>query len=284
VQTRPLGPFRVAEVGLGAGPLGGDVIDDAAVERLIHGAIDLGVNLIDTAPSYGRSERRIGAALRGRRDRVVLSTKLGYGVPRVPDWTGPCITRGVDAALARLETDWIDIAHLHSCGEDVLERGDVIEALARAVHAGKVRVAAYSGDNAPLAWAIASGRFGVIQCSVSVVDQRALDANVPAANARGIGVLAKRPLANGVWREPARPRAPDRGEYWDRLHAMELAVDAARLLRFTLGQPIACALVGTTQLANLASAVTAAEQGALPDAAELRAAFQRCDRNWDGIV
>src|SRR5512139_338267 len=109
MRMRPLGNtgFEVSEIGLGAGPLGGDNIDDAAAIALIHGAIDRGVNLIDTAPSYGRSEARIALALRGKRDRVVLSTKLGYGVPGVPDWTGECITRGVDLALARLGTDRI---------------------------------------------------------------------------------------------------------------------------------------------------------------------------------
>jgi len=57
----------VSEVGLGAGPLGGDELDDAAAVQLIHGALDLGITLVDTAPSYGRSEVRLGVALRGRR-------------------------------------------------------------------------------------------------------------------------------------------------------------------------------------------------------------------------
>ena len=274
---------------MGAGPLGASELDDAIAERLIRTAVgELGVTLIDTAPSYGRSERRIGAALRGGlREQVVVSTKLGYGVPGVPDWTGPCISRGIDAALKRLETDWIDIAHLHSCPQEVLERGDVIEALGGAVRAGKLRVAAYSGDNAALAWAIASGRFGAVQCSLNVFDQRALDANIPAAAARGVGVLAKRPLANGVWREAARPAAADRATYWDRMCAMDAgALDGERMLRFVLAQPVACALVGTTSVDHLARAVFAAERGPLDDAAALRAAFQRCDvnRTWDGVI
>lgn len=281
MRTRALGQtgLRVSEIGLGAGPLGDErIVDDAAVE-LVQGAIERGVTLIDTAPSYGRSEQRVGAALRGRRDRVVLSTKLGYGVPGVPDWTGPCITAGVDLALRRMQTEWIDIAHLHSCPLETLVRGDVVEALGRVVEAGKVRVAAYSGDNASLMWAIASGRFGVVQCSVSAVDQRALDRAVPDAVGRGIGVLAKRPLANGVWCATERPAAEDRAQYWDRLQAMGVTLDAARALAFVLAQPVSAALVGTTSLAHLDAMLAVA-----PDAGELRAAFQRCDQAWDGVI
>jgi aryl-alcohol dehydrogenase-like predicted oxidoreductase len=285
MRMRPLGKtgLVVSEIGLGAGPLGGSEIDDAEAVALIAGAIERGVTLIDTAPSYGRSEARIGLALRGRRERVVVSTKLGYGVPGVADWTGPCITAGVDQALAKLATDRIDIAHLHSCPLEVLARGEVVDALARCVEAGKVRVAAYSGDNDALVWAIESGRFGAVQCSVSAVDQRALDHAIPLAQRRGIGVLAKRPLANGVWRERRRPDASDRGAYWDRLQRMELALDAARALAFVLAQPIGAALVGTTSLAHLQSMVEVAELAA-GEIATIRAAFQRCDDGWDGII
>lgn len=288
MRTRPLGAtgLVVSELGLGAGPLGDpSVLDDAAAERLIHAALELGVTLLDTAPSYGRSEQRIGHALRGRRDRVVLSTKLGYGVPGVADWTGPCITAGIDLALERLATSWLDVAHLHSCPLDVLQRGDVVEALAAAQRAGKVRIAAYSGDNEPLLWAISSGRFGSVQCSVNVADQRALDRAVPLAAERGLGVLAKRPLANGAWREAARPDAPDRGAYWDRLAAMGAPLTAERALGFVLAQPVSSVLVGTTRLDHLrALAAASASASADPDAAQLRELFRRHDRGWDGIV
>jgi aryl-alcohol dehydrogenase-like predicted oxidoreductase len=291
MNTRRLGNtgLVVSELALGAGPLGGDELDDAAAERLVLGALELGITLIDTAPSYGRSEQRIGAALRGRRDQIVVSTKLGYGVPGVADWTGPCITGGIDAALARLSTDRIDIAHFHSCPVDVLARGEVLEALERAVAAGKVRIAAYSGDNEALRWAIESGRFGVVQCSVNLADQRALDAAIPQAVRAGIGVLAKRPLANAAWRERDQPAAPDRAAYWHRLRTMELpppgAVPAEHALRFVLAQPVSSVLVGTTSLAHLAAAVETAARGPDLEAAEhARAAFRRCDQGWDGII
>lgn len=282
MQVRPLGAtgLTVSELGLGAGPLGDpNALDDLAAERLIHGALDLGITLIDTAPSYGRSEVRIGAALRGRRDRVVVSTKLGYRVPGIADWTGPCITAGIDLALDRLATTWLDIAHFHSCPLDVLHRGDVIDALEAAVRAGKVRVAAYSGDNAELLWAIESSRFGAVQCSVSVADQRSLDRAIPLANDRGIGILAKRPLANGAWREPDRPASPDRATYWDRLRVMDVALTAERALAFTLAQPVSSILVGTTNIDHLRALASVRA-----DAGDVRERFRAHDRGWDGVI
>ena len=100
MELRPLGKtgFSVSALGLGAGRIGGPETSEADVDRLVGGALDAGVTLIDTARSYGLSEERLGRALAGRRERVVLSTKVGYGVPGVPDWTARCITDGVDAA------------------------------------------------------------------------------------------------------------------------------------------------------------------------------------------
>src|SRR5205823_2689981 len=167
--------------------------DEGEAGRLLHGALDLGVTLFDTARSYGLSEERIGRHLAGRRHEVVLSTKIGYGIPGYDDWTGPVITAGVEAALGRLRTDRIDVVHLHSCPLAVLERGEVVAALRAAVAAGKVRVAAYSGDNAPLDWAVASGAFGSVETSVNLVDQRAIERSLPSAGERGLGVIAKRP-------------------------------------------------------------------------------------------
>lgn len=292
-NLRPLGSAgpRVSAVGLGAGRIGGPGFSDADVDALLGTAIDVGVNLVDTAPSYGLSEERLGRAFQGRRDRFVLSTKLGYGVPGIPDWTGPCITAGVDAALTRLRTDRIDLAHLHSCGLDVLARGDVVEALLRAVASGKVRVAAYSGEDDPLLWAVRSGAFGVVQCSVSVIDQGPLRGAVAEAASRGLGVLAKRSLGNGPWRFRDRPAEGDVAEAWRRFQALALPhhppgwVDLfARFAAFAPG--ISAILVGTSSPAHLAEVVASVENGALEAPVEeaLRAAFLRAGGGWTGRI
>lgn len=186
-------------VGLGAGALGDPALPEPEAERLLLGALEAGVTLLDTAPSYGLSEERIGRILGPRRREVVLSTKGGYGVAGVPDWSPEVVTAGVEQALRRLRTDVLDLFHLHSCPLEVLRREDLLDALARAVASGKVRAAGYSGENEALRFAVSSGRFSAVQTSVNLFDQRGLDGPVAEAQQRGIIVLAKRPLANAVW-------------------------------------------------------------------------------------
>jgi hypothetical protein len=121
-----------------------------------------------------------------------------------------------------MRTDVLDIVHLHSCPLHVLEQGDVIRALEDCQRAGKLRVCAYSGDNAELRWAMDSGRFDSVQASVSFCDQANLVQHLPTAKEHGVGVIAKRPLAGAVWRFVQRPGDFAEGQYWDRFQAMGL--------------------------------------------------------------
>jgi len=121
--------LKVSAVGFGTGKIGGSELTDKKVEKLLNSVLDMGINLIDTARSYGEAEHRIGKFLKHRRTEFILSTKVGYDVEGVDDWTFKCITDGVEKALRILQTDYIDIVHLHSCNKDILEKGEVIEAL-----------------------------------------------------------------------------------------------------------------------------------------------------------
>ncbi|HEY3568103.1 MAG TPA: aldo/keto reductase [Thermoanaerobaculia bacterium] len=293
MELRPFGRtgLTVPILGFGAGHIGDPAMEEAEAGRLLHGALDLGVTLIDTARSYGLAEERIGRHLAGRRDEFVLSTKVGYGIPGYEDWTGPVIAAGVDAALGRLRTDRIDLVHLHSCPLEVLERGDVVAALQATVAAGKVRVAAYSGDNASLEWAIASGAFGSIEVSVNLVDQRAIERALPAAGERGLGVIAKRPAANAPWRFTERPAAGDIALYWERWRALGLdpgPYDWTELsLRFAAWQEgVHCAIVGTSRLEHLRRNVEQVEKGPLPPGMTeaVRAAFRVRGAGWEGQI
>jgi aryl-alcohol dehydrogenase-like predicted oxidoreductase len=283
--------LRVSRLGLGAGHIGGDDLDEREVARLLHGALDAGVTLIDTARGYGKSEERIARHLGGRRDELVLSTKGGYGVEGVPDWTAEAVTRGVEAALTTLRTDRIDVFHLHSCPREILERGEVVRALSDAVRAGKVRVAAYSGENEALEWAVSSGCFGSLQCSVNLVDQRSLDGAIAEAARRGLGVIGKRPLANACWRFDARPIGDYAEVYWERLATLRDrlgAVDWPNLaVRFAAFAPgVSSVIVGTRSLEHLHRSLAAVDEGPLPAAMvdELRAWFRANDRGWLGQI
>jgi aryl-alcohol dehydrogenase-like predicted oxidoreductase len=293
MEREPLGAtgLLVSRLGLGCGALGDERVGEREAERIVLGAIDLGVTFFDAARSYGLAEERLGRILGPRRDAVVLSTKGGYGAQGAEDWTPPAITRGIDEARERLRCDCIDVFHLHSCTADVMQRDGLLEALERAREAGAIRVAAYAGDNEALAWAVASSRFGAVQCSVNVFDQHALGESVRRARERAIGVVAKRPLGNAPWRFADQPHGHDAELTWERLHA--LAIDPTPLawdelaLRFSAFAPgVTCALVGTTSLDHLRAAARHVEAGPLePRVAEaLRARYAAIGAAWPGRV
>jgi len=201
------------------------------------------------------------------------------------------VSAGVEAALAGLRTDRLDVVHLHSCGLEVLRRGDVVEALLRAVEAGRVCVAAYSGEGEALDWAIRCGAFGSIQCSLNALDQVNAAGAIGEARARGLGVLVKRPLADATWRFVERPVAPDVALYWDRFQALRLEPGdlpwAEFLARFAAFVPgVSAILVGTADPAHLGAIVEAVGRGPLPEDMErlLRAAFAREGASWAGVV
>jgi aryl-alcohol dehydrogenase-like predicted oxidoreductase len=280
MEMRALGNtgLTVSALGLGAGAVGELSEEEAAA--FLGGALDLGVALIDTARSYGASEERIGRHLAHRRGEFVLSTKCGYGIEGVPDWTGACIERGVDEALRRMRTDRIDVMHLHSCPLDVLRREDILDAMRRAVRLGKVRVAAYSGEGEALQFAMRCGVFGSVQTSVSICDQPDL------SPARGLGLLAKRPLANAVWRFSERPSHDGAAAaYWDRLRAMRLeGVSQDLAIRFAAFAPgVSSALVGTRSLDHLRANAESIDRGALPESAvaAIRSGFKP---EWSGQI
>ncbi len=259
--------------------------------RLLNAVLDMGVKLIDTARGYGLSEERIGRHLAHRRQDFVLSTKVGYGIPGVPDWTYDCIVQGVDAALARMRTDVLDIVHLHSCPLQVLQQGDVIRALEHCQQAGKLRVVAYSGDNAELDWAIDSGRFGAVQTSISVCDQQSLPQRLDRMQTQGMGVIAKRPIAGAVWKQTHRPDGYAEGIYWDRWQAMDIDPQGldwtALALRFVGFLPgVASCIVGTGKLDNFKANVRALAEGPLPEPLQTQAtqAFARHGAQWGGLI
>jgi aryl-alcohol dehydrogenase-like predicted oxidoreductase len=276
-----------SSLGLGAGPLGDERLEERDVERLVHTALELGITLFDTARSYGASEARLGRLLHGRTG-VAIATKGGYGVDGVPDWTADAIRLGIDQAIGRLRTERLDVFFLHSCALPTASDERILAELDRARSEGKIRFAGYSGDGEALAWAVRSGRFDVVECSVSVVDQAALASSIPEARSRGVHVVAKRALINGAYRFASRPAADDVATSWDRLQAM--ALDPAPLewpelaLRFAAYAPgVTSTLVGTTRPEHLRAAAAAHARGPLDDAtlSRVRAAW---DPAWPGMI
>lgn len=283
--------FQVSALGLGAGQIGDATLSEDQVGTLINAALDMGINLVDTARGYGLSEERIGRHLAHRRGDYILSTKVGYGIPGHADWTYDGILAGVDEALHLMRTDHIDIVHLHGPSLETLQRGDgdVIVALEQARDQGKLRVIAFSGENEELDWAVNSGRFGSVECSVNLCDQRSLHGTVQQAAGRGVGVIAKRSVANAPWRFSSRPHGHYCEEYWGRWQTM--ALDAGGLdwqelaLRFSAFAPgVSCAIVGTTSLEHLRHNIQQVDKGPLPPelVARIIDAFREHGRDWSG--
>lgn len=293
MEYRPFGNsgFAVSLMGFGAGHIGSPGMDECTAGLLLNSVLDLGINLIDTARSYGESERRIGRHLSHRRHEYILSTKAGYTFRDKPDWSYDATMGTIDEALQALRTDYIDILHLHSCDKWFLEQGDSIEALEKAKELGKIRFIAYSGENEALRFAIASNRFGSIQCSVNIFDQQGIESHLPEADGRHMGIIAKRPVGNAVWRHQSRPEGHGHAVYWDRMQKMGLNLPASEwkdlALRFTAYTPgVDTLIVGSSHAGHIAENIKIIGKGPLTDDAlsMIRSAFDASGNDRDGLI
>jgi aryl-alcohol dehydrogenase-like predicted oxidoreductase len=190
--------------------------------------------------------------------------------------------KSIERSLKRLRTEAVDLVQLHSCSEAELRTGDVIAALETARERGMTRYIGYSGDGAAAHYAVETGRFDTLQTSISVADQDALDRVVPLATARGLGVIAKRPIANAAWKTGKKPSSSYHHEYWRRLRELDyaflrapLSESIATALRFTLSVGgVHTAIVGTAKPARWAENAALLARGPLP-AADIAAIRQR---------
>lgn len=255
MEKRTLGKtgMHVTVLGYGGAEIGFRGVPGQTVEQLINGALDAGLNVIDTAECYVDSEEKIGQAVSTRRKDYFLFTKCGHDSDG-DHWNPKKMADQIDRSLKRLRTPCVDLVQLHSCTEEQLRQGAVIEVVQRAREAGKTRFIGYSGDGPAALYAVNSGLFDTLQISVSIADQEALDLVLPSAKVKNMGVIAKRPIANAVWKQTSKPDAyyvP----YWERLRKLDYdflradsGQDVATALRFTLSvDGVHTAIVGTTK-------------------------------------
>ncbi len=273
---------------------------DEAV-RIIHQALDAGINLLDTADMYGdgESERVVGKALKnGRRDRVILATKVYFPTSADPNDRGNSrhhIMNAVDRSLKRLDTDWIDLYQLHRPDFDVPHE-ETLRALDDLVRQGKVR---YIGCSTFPAWMVMEGlalsrQFGwaayvTEQPPYNLLDRRIENELIPLAQRHDLGLLTWSPLAMGLLagryeneeQLPEGSRAARAGwVYADRVTGP--AVQASReitavarqaghtpielALAWVINQPgITAAIVGPRTGAHLKTALAAADTVLQPD-------------------
>ncbi len=275
MERRPLGKtgLEVSALGFGGAEIGYENASLETVERLLGSALDAGLNVIDTAECYAGSEELIGKAVGHRRDQFHLFTKCGHssGLPG-EDWDPQMLRASIDRSLQRLGTDRVDLVQLHSCDEAKLRQGDVIAVLQETRDAGKTRLIGYSGDREAARYAVECGAFDTLQTSVSIADQQPIELTLPLALERGMGVIAKRPIANAAWTKENLPESEYAYPYFKRLQALAYdfltgpdAVSVA--LRFTLAQPaVSTAIVGTQNPDRWLSNARLLDAGPLPPA------------------
>jgi len=281
--------------GLGAAELHPKKLEVSEAVRVLSTALDTGVNVIDTAECYNDSEELIGQAISHRRKEFYLFTKCGHSQGfELPHWHKDMLEASIDRSLRRLRTDYLDVVHLHTCSEAILRQGDAIDVLLRAKEKGKIRYIGYSGDHKEALYAVRCGAFDSLMTSVNIADQEAIELTIPEAARAGLGITAKRPVANVVWRYEALPQNPYHHDYWHRLK--QLNYDAlqrsfregfAMALRFTLSVPgIHTAIIGTTNPARWGVNAEVARQGPLSEAdyASIRAEWKiRAGADWIGL-
>ena len=236
VQFRRLGRsgLAVSVVGLGTNNFGMK-LDGSQTRDVVHAALDAGITLFDTADSYGASEERLGTALRGARDDVVIATKFGNDVRRRglsngEDWgargSRRYLRRAVESSLRRLHTDWIDLYQMHRPDlETPIE--ETLSALTDLVREGKVR---YIGSSNFVGWQAADAewtarargleRFVSAQNEYNLLQRGIENDLVPALEQYGIGLLPFYPLASGLltgkYRRGEPPPAGSRIADWGR--------------------------------------------------------------------
>ena len=281
--------LEVSELGMG-----GAWITERAAARAdgvaaVRRALQLGINYVDTAPSYADSEEVLGLALEGVAQPFVVSTKLG-GRPQPFDARDKdALRRSVDDSLRLLKLDHIDLLMIHEPDRPGQydwftdwERflGPVIELLDELKQAGAIRFTGIGGTTAyTMAHLIATGRFDVVLTAFnySLLWQEASLAVLPEARRQGMGIVAGSPLQQGalsqVYREEvehgARWLSAPRREQYRALYALvdESGLNLPELaLRFVLSNPdISCTLTGARSVAEVEANVAAAERGPLGD-------------------
>jgi aryl-alcohol dehydrogenase-like predicted oxidoreductase len=312
-RTLPGTDLTVSRVCLGTMTFGAQA-DEAVAASMVDAALDHGVNFFDTANVYagGRSEETLGRVLAGRRDRVVLASKVGIKVGDGPADSGlsrAAIEKAVEDSLRRLRTDRLDLYYLHQ-PDPATPPEESLEALARLVRAGKVR---HVGASNYAAWQVCrllwlADKNGwppirVVQPMYNLLARGIEPELLPMARALSVGVVAYNPLAGGLLTGKHKPAAPLAGtrfelmpaykdRYWHPANFAavgELARAAAAAGRSLAGlalawvlhhTPVDGVIVGASRPEQLRENLDSLDRGPLP--AEAVAACDRVGKELRG--
>jgi 1-deoxyxylulose-5-phosphate synthase len=287
MRYRPLGDtgLQVSEISLGTVEIGLDYGFKGATHygkpdvnesiRLLHRAIDQGINLIDTARLYGNSEEVIGRAIEGMRSRPYISSKVllskdaaQKAFPALRDE----ILGSIEASLRALRLEALDLLLIHNTELHFLRRHEIRACLEEARQQGKVRFIGAScyGVEVP-AEVLEHPTFRVLQVPFNLLDQKMNDYTFPAARTRNVGIVVRSAYLRGVLTSqvdsiPER-LAPLKSRALKALDLLDGEVGslAEAALRFCLSSPVSSVLIGVKTIAELETNLADAAQGALPE-------------------
>ncbi|MBI1929713.1 aldo/keto reductase [Candidatus Poribacteria bacterium] len=259
----------VSALGFGAAPLGISRADATFFERTLHEAIDLGINYIDVAPAYGDGEEKLGPVIKERRDEVFLVTKTLLREPRTQDEA----LRQLNESLKKLQTDCLDLVHLHNVGnftpEESLGPNGGLKGLLQAKQEGLLRFIGISGHVKPLKFIplLETGEVDVVMPALNFVDGHTYGFEskvLPLARKHNCGIVAMKVLGGPTG---------GLGAYNPPQPALLSGAHYTNAIRYALSIPdVACAVIGlkdTNELLQAVEAVTnfsplsEAEQAAL---------------------
>ena len=252
LPRRPLGKtgFEVSILGVGSAPLGDADVTQAEADRVIGSAIDEGINYIDTSPIYGSAEERLGVALKGRRDKVFLVSKVEATSNQDATWQ-------IEESLKKLRTDHLDVVHLHNVGrtdrfpslEVLLGPDGALGALRAAKKKGLIRHIGLTCHLRPARAlpVLETGAIELVMCAANFVDVHTynFEGTVFAEAAkRGLGIVAMKILGGTEGKGPQQTAKLSAPEHY------ETAV------RYALSIPgLSVAIMGMRRLSDLQTAL-----------------------------
>ncbi len=268
IPVRPLGTtgLRVSVLGLGSAPLGQPDVSQSEVDRLMGSLIDAGINYVDTAPIYGQAEERLGRALKGRRYKVVLVTKVETTSKQDALWQ-------IEESLRKLQTDYLDAVHIHNVGrtdrfpsmEVLLGPDGALEGLKEARKKGAVRHIGMTCHLRPARAlpVIATGVIELVMCAANFVDVHTYNFEgtvFEEARKRGLGIVAMKILGGTEGRGiEQRAKLSDKEHY-------------SNAVRYALGIPgLSVAILGMRRPGDLTAALASVRSYQPLSAAELSA-------------
>ncbi len=296
--------LEVSEIGFGAWGIGRSMwigAEDDESLRALHRAFDLGVNFIDTALAYGdgHSETLVGRAVRERRERIYVATKVPPknmlwparpGIPIAQVFPYDYILSSTDQSLRHLGVEAIDVQQFHVWSSEWLDSDDWRRAIEHLKRAGKVRFFGISINDYQPDSVLDTLRTGLIDCVqviYNIYDPRAAGNLYPLCRELDIGVIARVPLDEGgltgaITPETTFPRGDWRGRYFagDRKRRVseraerlrqELAGETGSLaeiaLRFCMSHPaVSTVIPGMRSVRNVESSCGVSNLGPLPPA------------------